>query len=380
VLVSSTSGNCNTAAATSGVFYVLNQVTNQIVALSGTSTGSVNTIGANNLLVSANPTYEPAAIAVAPNGKFLYVSTDGGIYLYSIESNGALTVGYSGQPIAGLPYLANSMQVDSTNSWLVFTVSGLSQLYAFAINSSNGLPAVAGEQPETSPLPANSTPLQLVISPNDSNSCGNCYVFVAMGAAGTETVLFNPASANPFVGTGNISVFNNQSGRSDNTIAVDPKNRLLYIGETADISAAQTGGLRAFTFTGSGTHEISGSPYSSGGTGPSSILPSADGSYVYVANEAVSGSTTDNIASYSVPSSVSTTSPLIYITTTATTGPTGRISLAEDSTGTYLFAADYAGNPDLQAFSMSSGTLTSLFTANFGATSTGGSYAIAALP
>ena len=260
VCVEVTSGTCSSATGTSGYFFVLNQGTNEIVSMQ-LSSGQVSGIS-NGLLVAATPTVEPAAIAVGTpngnNGNFLYVSTEGGIYLYTIASNGALTVGNSGQPIAPIPYIANSMRVDSTNSWLVFTISGLSQLYALAINSSTGLPTVLGEQPVTLPLPTNATPLQLVISPNDSSSCTNCYVFVAMGNAGTETVLFNPASANPFVGSGNISVLNNQTDRADNTVAVDPQNRLLYVGETGDGSGTQTGGLRAFTFTGTGTSEISG--------------------------------------------------------------------------------------------------------------------------
>jgi hypothetical protein len=55
--------------------------------------------------------------------------------------------------------------------------------------------------------------------------------------------------------------------------------------------------------------------------------------------------------------------------------------LAEDSSGGYLMAVDFAGNPDLQIFTMSAGTLTSVFT---GATTTqsaaAGPVAIAALP
>ncbi len=159
------------------------------------------------------------------------------------------------------------------------------------------------------------------------------------------------------------------------TVAVDPSNRLLYVGETAAASGTQTGGLRAFTFTSSGTSEITGSPYPSQGVGPSSILPSADGNYVYVANGSVLNSSTDNIASFSV-----STGSLTYIAT-ATAGPTGKMGLAEDSTGGYLMAVDYAGSPDLQIFTMSSGTLTSVASvATTNQTTAAGPIAIAALP
>jgi 6-phosphogluconolactonase (cycloisomerase 2 family) len=342
---------------------VLNQTTNQIVVMS-ISSGALTTVDAYTTPA------RPLAIAVAPNGNFLYVGTEGGIYLYTIGSGGSLTMGNGGVAISSYP--ATTMQVDSTNTWLIFAISGSNQLSAIAINSSTGNLAVAGEAQQYFPggLPA-TTPVQLAISPNDSSSCTDCYVFIAMGAGGTEAVHFNPANANPFGTSGTISLLNSNGG--DNTVAVDPSNRLLYVGESAAVTGTQTGGLRAFTIAGNGVTEISGSPYASQGTGPSSILPSADGNYVYVANQSVSSSSTDNIASFSVATTALTS------IATATAGPTGQIRLAEDSTGSYLLAVDFAGNPDLQAYTMSSGTLTSALT---GATGTDpvGAIAIAALP
>ena len=347
-------------AGTSGVFYVLNQTTDQIAAITIASTAT--TVNLYSLAA------EPLAMAVAPNGNFLYLSTPIGIYLYTIGSNGALTLGNGGSRISSDP--ANTMQVDSTNSWLVDAISGTNELFAIAINPSTGVLTNETEQMFPPGLPA-ITPTQLAISPNDTSSCISCYVFVAMGNGGTELINFNPANANPFGNSGTIPLVNANGG--DNTVAIDPSNRLLYIGETVAVSGTQTGGLRAFTISSSGVTPISGSPYSSQGTGPSSILPSADGNYVYIANQAVSGSSTDNIASFSVSSN-----SLTYIAT-ATAGPAGQIRLAEDSTGSYLLAVDLAGNPDLQAFTMSSGTLTSVLT---GATGTDpvGAIAVAALP
>jgi uncharacterized protein YaiE (UPF0345 family) len=51
--------------------------------------------------------------------------------------------------------------------------------------------------------------------------------------------------------------------------------------------------------------------------------------------------------------------------------------MAEDSTGTYLLGVYFNGNPDLQAFTMSSGTLNSVGTGPTG-TGTVGAAAIAA--
>lgn len=361
-VTTSSSSSCSSANGTSGVFYVLNQTKNQVVAMKIAS-GTLTTVGALTV-----PTATPLAIAVAPNGNFLYVSTSGGIYLYTIGSGGALTLGNSGNVIS--QDLAQTMQVDATNSWLVNAVSGVAQINAIAINSSTGLLASAGESEQQFGLPAY-TLVQLAISPNDSSSRSDCYVFVAMGDGGTEAVHFNPGSASPF-GVGYHTLVLHSGG--DNTIAVDPSNRLLYVGESDALpSATQSGGLRVFTISASGITELAGSPYSSEGTGPSAIAPTSDGNYVYVGNQAVSGSSTDNIASFSV-----STTALTSITSAAA-GPKGQLGLAVDSTGGYLLAADFAGYPDLQVYSMSAGTLSSVLTSTTG-TDPVGAVAVAAAP
>jgi len=359
----SSSGSCSSGSGTSGVFYVLNQTTNQVVSATINS-GQLNTLDAVTL-----PATNPFAIAVAPNGNFLYVSTVQGVYLYTVGSNGALTLGNGGAPITADP--ATTMQVDATNSWLVEGVSGVNALYAVAINSSTGELAAAGESDQTASLPA-STTVQLAISPTDSGTCNKCYVFVAMGSGGIEMVPFNPANANPF-GTSLLHINLVKSGGGANAIAVDPSNRLLYVGESAALSSTQSGGLAVYTISAGGANAISGSPYATGGTGPSSILPTADGNYVYVANRSVSGSSTDNITGFSV-----STTALSQLGTVAA-GPTGQIGLAEDSTGSYVLAVDLVGNPDLQAYSMSSGMLTSVFTGATGIDPVG-AVAVAAAP
>lgn len=362
----------STNSTASGVFYVLNQTTDQIVAYSISSSAALTKIGA-----LTPPSPGPTAIAVAPNGKFLYVSTTGGIYLYTIASNGALTLGNSGSYIS--PDQAQTMQVDATNQWLVDAVSGSNQLSAIAINSSTGALAATNEKEQEFPvgLPA-TTPTQLAISPNDSSSCTDCYVFVGMGSGGTEVIRFNPNDSNPFGSAGHIDLVS--SGGGANAVAVDSSNRLLYVAETAALpSAPQTGGLRVFTIASNEVTELSGgvSPYAIGGAGPSAILPSSNGDYVFVANRSISGSTSANITSFSVSSTSSSTS--LTLVGTVTAEPGGQLGLAEDSTGTYVLAVDFAGDPDLDAYTMSSGALTSANTFMTG-TDPVGAAAIASLP
>lgn len=364
--VSTSSATCTAATGSSGNFYVLNQTTDQVAAFN-ISSGTLNSIGA-----VAVPVVAPLALTVAPNGQFLYVSTENGVYLYTIDSNtGALTLGNSGGlTISQEPF--TTMQVDATNSWLIGAISGSNQLFALAIDPDTGQLATAGETQITANLPA-STATQLAISPNDSSSCNSCYVFVGMGTGGTEIIGFNPGNATtPFGNTGHFNVLH--SGGGDNAVAVDPNNQFLYVGESNSVtSGSQTGGVRVFSIGTGGISELSGSPYSTGGIGPSSILPSSDGNYVFVANRSVSGSSSGNISSYSVA-----TTGLTFIATAAA-GPTGVLGLAEDSTGGYLLATDFAGNPDLEAYTMSSGTLTSVLSVATGNDPTG-ALAIAAAP
>jgi 6-phosphogluconolactonase (cycloisomerase 2 family) len=363
VEVGTSTGGCSSTASTSGIFYVLNQTTNQIAAFS-ISSSQLTALG-----TTALPASNPFAIAVAPNGNFLYVSTASGIFLYTIGSNGALTLQNNGQAIS--LDLATTMQVDATNSWLVDAISGIAQVNAIAINPSTGGNATSGESEQVFALSA-STPVQLAISPGDSSSCNDCYVFVAMGSGGTEAIHFNPSSPNPFGSSAGTTKLVNSAG-GDNALAVDPQNRLLYVGETDALSSTQTGGLRAFTIASSGITELAGSPYAAGGTGPSAILPTADGNYVYVANQSVSGSSDGNIVGFSV----STTS--LTSTGSAAAGPTGRMGLAEDSTGSFILAVDFAGNPDLEAYSMSAGMLTSVLSDPTG-TDPVGAVGVAAVP
>ncbi len=365
----STSTTTTTTPTTlsSGVFYVLNQKTDQII------TYSISSGNLSNPIALTPPSPAPLAIAVAPNGQFLYVSTSGGIYVYTIASDGTLAQGNGGLTVSG--DLATTMQVDATDSWLVDAISGSNQLSAIAINPNNGDLAVTGESEQLFPggLPA-TTPTQLAISPTDSSTCTDCYVFVAMGSGGTEIIQFNPTNSNPFGSFGQIGLVHSSDG--DSAVAVDPTNRFLYVGETDALpSAAQTGGLRFFTIASNGVTELKtvGSPYSTGGAGPSAILPSSDGNYVYVANRSISNSTSANVTSFSVSSTSLT------LVGTVTAGPTGQLGLAQDSESHFVLAVDYAGGPDLDAYTTSSGALALALFSNTG-TDPVGAVAIAALP
>jgi len=310
----------------SGYFYVLDSATGQVIAYDIVS-GTLTEV-ASYALPSA-----PLAIAVAPNNEFLYVSTLNGIYLYTISS-GALTL-YSSTPITADP--ATAMQVDSTDAWLV-EASGSGYLYAIPISSTGALngSCSACHVPLTG-----GTVNQLAIAPD------NDYIFVAGGTSGTAAFAFTAGNTDPFgsAAYATIGVETSSAGAAL-SVAVDPSNRLLYIGE-ADAVSNSGGGLRAFTIgSGGALTEITGSPLASGGTGPRTILPKSTGDYVYVANW--SGTSTGNITGFEIAANGSSYS-LTKLSTSVATGiePVG---LVEDSSDQFVLAVSEGGSPYLDAY------------------------------
>lgn len=362
---SGSSGSGTTTTDSSSVFYVANASTKQIIGYEIES-GTLTAISGGSQTFSSAPT----AIAIAPSGNFLYVATAvSGIYLCAIGSGGSL-----GTPQSISGDSAGTMQVDPSSHWLV-EAGANAFVSAISINSSTGVATSSQEQ--TANVPAG-TVMQLAISPD-----GN-YVFVADGTSGTEQIAFNYQNADPFGNESNQKVVNSSVG-SAQSVAVDPENRLVYVGEVAvNNGTSNAGGLRAFSYSSSGMSEISGSPYASGGVAPYSILPVGYGSvaneYVYVANRTVTNSTTGNIQGFSVTTSGSTYS-LTALSTTVSTGDFP-VSLAQDSTGNFMLVTDADGNPDLEAYTFDSttaGQLDSVITASTGSDSTG-AVAVAAVP
>jgi len=363
------SGGCTTSCSTvsSGVFYVLNSTTTtpEIAGFSIVSGSLTAVTGSPFNLPSV-----PYAIAVAPDNRFLYASTKTGIYLYTIGSTGGLTLA-STTPVF-TDFAAYSMQVDATNSWLV-EVSGSGFLYAIPINPSTGVATGKVQQVSLAGI----TPRQMAITADNAN------VIVALGYSGTEVVPFSSTSADPLPSTASVPIAVKGGGGAAVSVAVDPANQLLYIGETLGTSGTtNTGILRAFLFStlGGTPTEATGSPFASGGLTPFSILPTASGAYVYVANSTVSNSTTGNIAEFAVSQS-GTAYTLKPLAATASAGvsPTG---IAEDSTGSVVLLVNSGGTPDLDVYTFDTTTAGKLDYALSFATGTDpvGALGIAAAP
>lgn len=354
---SGTSGSGGTGTA-SGIFYVLNQKTAQVAGFSFAS-------GSTSLTAISNSPYtlaaSPLAIAISPTGGFLYVSTLVGIYVYSVNgSNGALTLQNSGNVISADPAL--TMVVDPSGSWLIEAISGVSAVNAIPLDATTG-GLLANSSEQTVNLPAGATAVQQLAMTN--NSATNPYVFVAMATTGLAAIPFNStASGNPFGTVTTYSPKNTTGG--DTTLAVDSSRQILYVGETVAVSGSNPGGLRMFTIGANTTPltEVTGSPYNSGGIGPSAILPTTN--YVYVANKAVSGSNDGNITAFAITTTGTTTS-LTAVTSGTIAAGLNTLGLAEDNSGTYILAVNSSGTPDLNAYTIgTTGALTSYATSATG--------------
>ena len=342
--VPSGSGSSGGSGTASGIFYVLNTKTAQIAGYTFAANSTTLTAVTNSPLSLG--TVGPLSMAISPNGAFLYLGTESGIFAYSIASTGALTnIGTSGQAISSDP--AFTMQVDPTGSWLVEAVSGIAAVNAIPLDSTTG-GILSGGSEQTVNLPSSATAIQQLALTR--SGAANPYVFVAMGTPGTAVIPFTSSNTNPFGTVSTITPKNSTGG--DTAVAVDVSRPLLYLGETVAVTGNNPGGLRVFNIgVSSSMTELTGSPYQSAGIGPSAILPTTN--YVYVANKSVSGSNDGNIAGFAI-----TTTGTVYSLTSVTTTSAGisTAGLAEDSTGTYVLAVNASGSPDLNAFTFDSTT------------------------
>jgi hypothetical protein len=270
--------------------------------------------------------------------------------------------------------------VDATDSWLIEAIAGTGgvTIGAVPINSTTG--ANNGNEQTVSFTVTNAVVQtnKMVISPDNLN------IFVPLGAGGTIVDPFTAGvttGSNPLGSKATTIAVANADG-SALSVAVDPSTtpRLFYIGETLADSAGTSGGLRVFNYDslGSTLTQATGSPITSGGLAPNFILPITSGEYVYVANG--TGSTTaGNVTGFSITSNGATTPAYTVATDTATAAGVQPIGLAEDSTGTFVFAVGSLGSPYFDSYTFDATTLGQL-DSQIVSTTSSGSIGIVAAP
>ncbi|HET9100409.1 MAG TPA: beta-propeller fold lactonase family protein [Acidobacteriaceae bacterium] len=321
----SSSGGGGGTGTSSSYAYVANATLGTLVGFPVPTAGFKTLTGS-----SYNIGTPPIALAATPKGTFLYVALDSGdVFLYTIGSNGVLTLGNAGSPVAStLNGTGMSMTVDPTGNWLFMVSNSIDALLEYQINASTGVLTQVGQ---TSGIPLNAgSPTQICVTPNDQ------YVYVGLGIGGTDGFAFN-SSTGALANQIHVAPL---GVASDNAIAADNNSAYLFIGEAGK-------GIRAFTIgTGGVPKEISGSPFASQ-LGPQSIVVDPTNTFVYVANK-----TANVITGYTLGTG-GTLTPLSSSPFSTGSQP---IAMALDSTGKYLFVVNSGGSPDMQVFSFDATT------------------------
>jgi hypothetical protein len=367
VTVGTSSGSCSsTGGNSSGHFYILNAGTTPQIVGESIASGQLTTLSGSPWTVQGTP----YAMAMAPSGNFLVVSTTSGVFTYPISS------GTLGTPTVVSQDQALALQVDATDSWLVEAIPGTGgvTIAAIPINSSNGTDN--GTEVTASFAVANAAVQtgKMVISQDNAN------IFVALGAGGTIVVPFSESAPLPSGVTATIIPVANSNGGSALSVAVAPGTSpgLFYIGETLANSGGTSGALRAFEYSSLGSSTLTqatGSPIASGGLAPNFILPVTSPGFVYIAN-GQGTSTAGNITGISVTASGSTYSLATGNTVAAGIQP---LSLALDSTGTYVMEVGSLGSPYFDAYTFDS-TTTGKLDSQITSSTSASSVAIVAAP
>lgn len=345
--------------STGNYAYVAN-TTGTTASGTNSATGTVSgfTVGTGKLTsVSGSPLtlgYQPVAMAITRNNKFLYVAAVGNINAYTINSDGSLSAASSGTGVAIVNVV--SMDVSPDGQWLVALDGNtlVAQIDVFQINATTG--ALSSVTTGQLAIPnAVINPKMLKISPNGA------LVFAALGSGGD--VVFNFDTSTGALLTSQSLAVSNQT--SDNALAVDNASTYLYIARSGT-----GGGVRVFAIGSGGTlNEIAGSPFASGGQAYSVVLDNT-GKYVYAANRA-----NGTIYGYSI----ATGGALTALAGSPYTSGLLVTSLGADSSGKYLLAVANGGNPDLSMYSFDTATPGKLDLATSTATGTAptGAFAVA---
>jgi 6-phosphogluconolactonase len=306
------------------------------VANSSTTVSSIAGFSiANNALNNlANSPYAtglpPNVLAVTPKDTFLYMgSISGGVYVYTINNDGTLTLGNNSSPVlTGVSPLA--MRIDPTGQWLLIADASPS-ISIFAINASTGALTTQGNALGLDP----GTPANLLVTPNGQ------FVFVSLQTGGVDILTFNTTSG---VITKLNQILNpKNSNNADFGLASDPGSKYLFVTETG-INAVRVLNINT---TGSSTlTELATSPVQTG-LGPTQVIVETSGSYLYVTNR------TDGTVSGFVLAANGALTPLSGSPYTTGSAP---VDMVEDKTGKYIAVACVGGNPDMQVFSIDTTT------------------------
>jgi 6-phosphogluconolactonase len=290
------------------------------------------------------------SLVLHPSGKFMYVANPGqggtienDISLFSIASDGGLTEVTPRTPLGTASSNPQLLLIDSAGAFLYVMNTGSNNISVFSIASGTGALTQVG-----SPFGIGAPPLNMLLAPS-----GN-FLFVSLASQPNGLI------ATYSVSSGQLTLLSVTStdGVNPYGLAINSAGTYLYAANSTSNS------ISVFTVdSAGGLAEVVGSPINNGYTFPVAMAFDASGNYLYVANQG-----SNNIASYSISSTGLPTALTTTTTTNAFTTETSPSVLAVDPGGKYLLVGSQGTSAGIQAFSISSGSLTALYTYPIGNT------------
>jgi 6-phosphogluconolactonase (cycloisomerase 2 family) len=287
--------------------------------------------------------------SAAING--LAVTQGNGVLYAAVAGSGIFGLSINGS--TGVPSLVNTnalvqdvapiaITIDPSGKYLLVAglANGAAAVGEYAINSDGTLSEVGGS-PVSITFPSGTDTTNLSIT-NMAVAPNSSYVFVTMGQLGVAPLPFNTSGS--LSGNNAVIIGPKQTSGISNQdlgVAVNPTSSALFVGET-------NAGVRVFTIgSNSAFTEISGSPFAAGGQ-PRSLAFDSTGDYLYAAN-----ASDNNISGYSVLASGSLTALSGSPFSSVGSQPN---ALALDQSKKFLIEANLGGSPDVQVFSFDATT------------------------
>ena len=164
-------------------------------------------------------------------------------------------------------------------------------------------------------------------------------IFAALGTGGDVVLTFNTTTG---AAVSSQYLPTGTTTTSDFGLVVDPNSAYLYVARSGT-----NGGVAVFSIGSGGTlTPVAGSPFKAG-NGTYSVALDSTGTYLYAANR-----TDATISGFTITPATATTPPtLTPLSSSPYATGTGVQSIAIDRTGKYLLAAAPGGNPDLTMYS-----------------------------
>ncbi|HWR34969.1 MAG TPA: beta-propeller fold lactonase family protein [Clostridia bacterium] len=315
-----TGGGSGTNAAT--YLVVADSGSNSVPVLGIAATGNITPVAGSPFIAGA----QPIAVAIAPNGKFIYVANmnSSTVSAFTIAANGTLSsVGAAAANTGSQP---GTLAVDPSGKFLIVGNQTSLSLSIFSINASTG---ALSEVAAVSPMTVSFSPRAIVFSGTF------VYVESATGIAGfrldTATGALAAMAGSPFTPA---TILNN--------IAVSPNGRFLY---ALDGSSNQ---VLTFALDPNTGIPVAQAGAIASGADPVAMQFDPTGKFLYVANRSSNAITQLN-------ANATTGALTAGITITDVAQPT---ALAYDSINNLLFVINSGNRVSVFTVTASTGALT----------------------